>query len=339
MTLFRDFTLFLVFYSATISNRGGAVNARSKAMRLNRFDLNLLIALDALLRERSVTRAAGRVFISQPAMSAALARLREYFQDPLLVRAGRDLELTPRGRSLIGPVQQMLVNAHAVLGSYAVFDPSLDQRTFTVLCPEQVTPWLMPAVLGRLQQWAPGIKIQLERPSVATLARFSQAGVDLLIAIDATESLPYPVLPELSCSSFVTSIRYVGLVSRQHPQVPDQLTTELFLRLPHVVVRGSRQRSPVEEAARKRFGVELEVRATAESVLELPHLIGTTSLIGVVPEQLASTFSHFPGIKVLQLPDGAMPFSRLDLMWHRYHEPDPGHAWMRNLFLSESVNP
>ena len=81
-------------------------------------------------------------------------------RDPLLVRVGRDLELTPRGRALIEPVRQMLLNAHAVLGSHALFDPSADQRTFTLLSPECVTLWLIRSILRRLQAWAPGIRIE-----------------------------------------------------------------------------------------------------------------------------------------------------------------------------------
>src|SRR5688572_14126405 len=90
--------------------------ARDPPMQLNRFDLNLLIALDALLHEKNVTRAAERVFVSQPAMSAALQKLRDYFDDPLLVRVGRDMELTPRGLSLVEPVREALLRIQATLG-------------------------------------------------------------------------------------------------------------------------------------------------------------------------------------------------------------------------------
>src|SRR5690242_15527447 len=102
-------------------------------MHLNRFDLNLLIALDALLKEKNVTRAAERMFVSQPAMSAALQKLRDCFNDPLLIRVGRDMELTPRGLSLIEPVRESLLSIQMMLGTQPTFDPATVKRSFTVI--------------------------------------------------------------------------------------------------------------------------------------------------------------------------------------------------------------
>src|ERR1044072_1286367 len=109
-------------------------------MQLNRFDLNLLIALDALLREKNVTRAAERVFVSQPAMSAALHKLREYFNDPLLVRVGREMELTARGESLVEPVREALLPIQMMLGPQPTFDPKTARRDFTVIMSEEAVP-------------------------------------------------------------------------------------------------------------------------------------------------------------------------------------------------------
>ena len=116
----------------------------SRAMQLNRFDLNLLIALDALLREKNVTRAAERVFVSQPAMSAALHKLREYFNDPLLVRVGREMELTPRGDSLVEPVREALLRIQVMLGTQPTFDPKTARREFTVIMSEEAVPGVLP---------------------------------------------------------------------------------------------------------------------------------------------------------------------------------------------------
>ena len=304
-------------------------------MRLNKFDLNLLLALDALLRERSVTRAAERLYVSQPAMSAALAKLRDHFNDPLLVRVGRDLELTPRGRALREPVQQMLLNAHAVLGSQTLFDPSTEKRIFRVLCPDYVSPWVMPAILRRMEKWAPGIRIEVERPSVSGLTRLAQGDVDLLLAIDAPESLPLLTMPESICSAFVVGLRYVCLVGGTHPEVGEEITREQFLRLPHVIVRPSGQASLVEESAQDRFSVQLDVRAMTENLLELPYLVSGTSFIGVTLEPLARALRDSPRLKVMELPDGVMPTSRLDMLWHRASQSDIGHAWLRGVILNE----
>jgi LysR family nod box-dependent transcriptional activator len=127
-------------------------------MQLNRFDLNLLIALDALLHEKNVARAAERVFVSQPAMSAALQKLREYFEDPLLVRVGRGMQLTPRGPSLVEPVREALLRIQATLGTQPSFDPRTVQRTFTLIVSADALLRVMPAVFRRLAREAPGIR-------------------------------------------------------------------------------------------------------------------------------------------------------------------------------------
>ena len=116
-------------------------------MQLNRFDLNLLIALDALLREKNVTRAAERVFVSQPAMSAALHKLREYFNDPLLVRVGREMELTSRGEMLVEPVREALLRIQMMLGTQPTFDPKTARREFTVIMSEEAVPGVLPPLL------------------------------------------------------------------------------------------------------------------------------------------------------------------------------------------------
>ncbi len=304
-------------------------------MRLNKFDLNLLLALDALLRERSVTRAAERLYVSQPAMSAALAKLRDYFRDPLLVRVGRELELTPRGRALREPVQQMLLHAHTVLGSQTLFDPSVEKRTFRILCPDYISPWVIPSILRRVEKWAPGIRLEVERPSVSGLASLMQGDFDLLLAIDAPESLSLPVLPETICSAFVVDLRYVCLVSVANKEVKDSLAREQFLKLSHIIVRFGGQFSLVEDYVHKHFNASLDVRAVTENVLELAYLVPGTPYLAVTLEPLARALRNSPRMRVLELPEGAMPISRLDMMWHRSYQSDPGHAWMRGIILNE----
>lgn len=304
-------------------------------MRFNRFDLNLLLALEALLREKSVTRAAEKLFISQPAMSAALSKLREYFGDPLLVRVGRDLELTPRGRSLLEPIHAMLANMQTVLGPQEMFDPLVEKRTFTVISPDDVTPWVLQPLMRKLEATAPGIRIQVERPSVAGLARLAQGNVDLVLTLDGPDSLPLPNLPESICMAYVLAVRYVAIITSNHPEIDTELTQEQYLRLPHAVAHTFRNYSLVEETAQKNFGIHLDVRAFTESVLEIPYLVQQTSMIGVIPHPLARVFKDVPRFKILELPSGAMPTTRLDMLWHRSFQPDASHAWLRDIILNE----
>jgi LysR family nod box-dependent transcriptional activator len=306
-------------------------------MRLNRFDLNLLLALDALLQERNVTRAAERVFLSQPAMSSALARLREFFGDPLLVRVGRDLELTPRGRALLEPVHEMLLKAQAVLDVQPVFDPATAQRTFKMMIPDFVVPWLMPGTLRRLLQAAPGIRVELESWSASGPSRLVEGAIQLLVTLDSPRILGLASFPDSLCSAELQSMRWVCAVSADHPVIKDELTREQFLRHPHIYVRAEGDMLPVAESVRRHLRIELDVRVTTEDVLEIPFMLPGTPLIALMPEGLARQLAACLSIKTFEIPAGIVPARRVDLFWHRRDESDPGHAWMRDLIVAASA--
>src|SRR5262245_8517337 len=165
-------------------------------MQLNRFDLNLLIALDALIHEKNVTRAAERVFVSQPAMSAALQKLRDYFNDPLLVRVGRDMQLTPRGLSLVEPVREALLRIQATLGTQPTFDPATVQRTFTVISSADAILRVMPGVLRRVTREAPGVQCHIEHFSETTLARLEYGDADLYLGANTLRLFGLRVFPD-----------------------------------------------------------------------------------------------------------------------------------------------
>ena len=154
-------------------------------MQLNRFDLNLLIALDALLREKNVTRAAERVFVSQPAMSAALHKLREYFNDPLLVRVGREMELTSRGESLVEPVREALLRIQMMLGTQPTFDPKTARRDFTVIMSEEAVPGVLPPLLRTLATEAPELDVHIEMVSPTALSRLEYGEADLCLCLES----------------------------------------------------------------------------------------------------------------------------------------------------------
>ena len=150
-------------------------------MHFNRFDLNLLVALEALLEEKNVTRAAERVCISQPAMSGSLQRLRERFNDPLLVRVGRSMELTPRAEGLLQPVQNILQEIQSTIDAEPTFDPKTARRSFTVLMSDYVSTVLVPEVVRQISKEAPGIKIQVVMLGANDHERLESGQADLII--------------------------------------------------------------------------------------------------------------------------------------------------------------
>lgn len=307
-------------------------------MRLSGFDLNLLVALDALLHEKNVTRAAERIFVTQPAMSLALRRLRDYFNDPLLVRVGNDHELTARGLALLEPVREMLLRAQRVLGTQAVFDAASMQRTFKLMLPEYVAMWLLPGVLRRLVDWAPGIRIRLENWTCAGPAQVVTGEVDLLVAFDDPEVLALEKYPDSLCRAALQVQPWICALASDHPEVGAALTREQFLSLPHVTLRVPGVVDTIS-LLRKKANIYVDARVATDSVLQIPFLLPGTRLISVLPECIGRRLAACTDLKLLEIPDGIVPQSHVELLWHRRNEPDPAHAWLRGLLIEAAGSP
>ena len=298
-------------------------------MQFHRFDLNLLIALDVLLREKNVTRAAEKVFVSQPAMSAALHKLRDYFNDPLLDRVGRDLELTPRGLSLVEPVREALLLIQAALGTQPAFSPATTQRDFTMIVSEEAVPGLLPAILQRVAAQAPGIRFQIELISQTALARLEYGEADLCLCLDNLRLYDTRVYPESLRTVRLRPVRWICAVDRNHPTIGDTLTAEQFLALPHVFGRPSGYSASAEELVRRLFDTDL----TVPSLLHLPLVLPGTNYVATVPERVVQLFSVSTPMKTFPLPFPAPDHYEI-LIWHRRNESDPAHAWVRELIVA-----
>jgi len=307
-------------------------------MQLNRFDLNLLIALDALIHEKNVTRAAERVFVSQPAMSAALQKLRDYFNDPLLVRVGRDMQLTPRGLSLVEPVREALLRIQITLGTQPTFDPAKVQRSFTVICSADAHLRVMPKALKRLIREAPGVQCNVEHMSETTLSRLEYGDADLYLGMNMLPVFGTRAFPDGLRVVDVRPVQWVCAVSPDHPSVHDELTEEQFRTLPHLIGWPNSHSVPLEEFSRRLFNAEITVRATVQSLVEIPFLIQGTDLITALPERLAQHLSQFAPLRIFPLPL-RMPEIREVLVWHKRNEPDPGHAWLRDILIEVAKEP
>jgi LysR family transcriptional regulator, nod-box dependent transcriptional activator len=308
-------------------------------MRLSGFDLNLLIALDAVLHLKNVTRAAEHIHVSQPAMSAALHRLREYFNDELLVRVGRDFELTPRGASLLEPVRNTLLHIQATLGTQPIFDPAATRRSFSVMLADQLLPWLSAQLLQRVVAEAPGVQLRFLARSRLGVDKLAAGDIDFLVTLDNPELLGLPAFPEWLARTELLRVQWVCVVSADHPAVREELTREQYLSLPHLYVRSSGEMLPTEDIVRRELGLRLDVRATTENVLEVPFMLPGTPLLAIMPETLATLLRPSLAIRVFPLPAGLTLQGRVMLFWHRRSEPDPGHAWMRRLIVDASRPP
>ena len=307
-------------------------------MQFHRFDLNLLIALDTLLREKNITRAAEKVFVSQPAMSAALHRLRDYFGDPLLVRIGRDMELSPRAQSLVDPVREALLLIQATLGSQPTFTAATTQREFTLIMSEEAVPGLLPAILERVSSEAPGIRINIELISQSALSRLEYGDADLCLSMDSPRLYDIRAFPDALRSTRLRPVRWICAVDRNHPTVGDSITREQYFSLPHVFARPNGA-AATQQFVRRLLGIDLPVHITVPSLLHLPLVVSGTRLIATMPERIAQMCTAASPVKMFPLPFETEPLHEV-LLWHKRNDADPAHAWFRELIvrLSRDMN-
>ena len=303
-------------------------------MQLNRFDLNLLIALDALLRERNVTRAAERVFVSQPAMSAALHKLREYFNDPLLVRVGRELELTPRATSLMEPVREALLRIQVMLGTQPTFDPKTARREFTVIMSEEAVPGVLPVLLKTLSCEAPELDVHIEMISPTALSRLEYGEADLCLCLESLHLFDLRTYPESIRSTPLREVKWVCAVSADHPDVPaETLTLDQYVGLQHMFGRPGGYSGSADQLVRHLLGIDIRIHMTLPSLLQLPLALPGSTLAATLPERVAQIYSPALPIKLLPLPF-EVPRTQEVLLWHKRHEPDPAHTWLRELIVN-----
>lgn len=301
-------------------------------MQLNRFDLNLMIALDALLRERNVTRAAERVFVSQPAMSAALHKLREYFNDPLLVRVGREMELTPRGVSLVEPVREALLRIQLLLGTQPTFDPKTARREFTVIMSEEAVPGVLPALLRTLSLEAPELDLHIEMISPAALSRLEYGEADLALCLENLQMFDLRAYPENIRATPLRPVNWVCAVSKDHPTVGDALSLEQYVGLQHMIGRPGGYTGAADKLVRALLGIDIRIHMTLPSLLQLPLALPGSALAATLPERVAKIFLDSFPIRILPLPFD-VPHTQEVLLWHKRHESDPAHTWLRELIV------
>lgn len=304
-------------------------------MHFNHFDLNLLVALDALLEEKNVTRASERLFMSQPAMSGALQRLRERFDDPLLVRVGRSMELTPRAEALIEPVREILLQIQTTIDVEPEFDPTTARRSFTVLTSDFVSAVLMPEVVRRLSAEAPGIKIKVQMLGGRDHERLEAGRADFIIRALVDEESESSLISDNLVVNDLFADRWVCVADANHPKIGEELTLDEYARLPHVAHDFGRHTPTLEALSHAQISLDLDIRASAPNFATLMFLLPGTELIALIPKRLAGRLSEYIAVRLLPPPLELPPLNEV-VIWHNRHDADSGHAWLRNLFKEVS---
>ena len=296
-------------------------------MRFNKLDLNLLVALDALLTERSVSRAAERVHLSQPAMSNALARLRDHFADELLEQVGRQMELTPRAEVLVDAVRDVLVRIEATVSAQPQFKPAQSDREFRILVSDYSMTTLMPHVLALAWEHSRTVRFQL-LPQVAHPQRTLERGeVDLLIIPSQFCSPEHPT-ETLLHESFSCLVWAASRWAQQG------LTLERYLAAGHVVVRPAEtQHAAVEAWFNQHPGTPRRMEVATYSFAASVHLVIGSERIATVHHRLAVQAQRWLPVKLLP-PPLAIPPMQQAMQWHKYRTQDAGLVWLRELMHS-----
>lgn len=294
-------------------------------MGLHLFDLNLLVALDALLTERNVTRAGTRLNLSQSAMSGALARLRHHFRDELLVPVGRRMMLTPVAEGLVEPVRDILLQVRSTLGSRPRFEPSTATRHLSVAVSDYVAEILMADVLRRARSEAPNITFEL-RPVGRQATEDLEAGeLDFLISPDGYVSAAQPT--EVLFEDTFTCVVWTGNTS-----VGPSLTLDEYLALGHVVVNvgGSDPRANYDEQVLRRSRLRRRAEVSVPAFSLAPQMVVGTDRAATITTRLAVRYARILPLKLLPLPVAIPPMVEV-LQWHKVREYDPAHHWFRRL--------
>lgn len=289
-------------------------------MRFNKLDLNLLVALDALLTERSITRASARINLSPSATSNALSRLRVYFDDELLVQIGRQMELTPRAIALQGDLRDILNRIQATLSSQPAFEPQSSHRTFRIFATEYAQSVLGSHVVARAAALEFGGLIEFSAATLDPHRDVNRDEADLLLVPEPYASGAHPSewLLEDSFSCVVWS---GGRWGRKAP------TQQQYLEARHAVVR------PVpsfENQSLDRHGIRRVVAVVTPSFSVLPSLVVGTDFLATVHTKLARQAASTLPLTVHPMPFDIAPL-RLVMQWHQYHTRDPGTTWLRGL--------
>ncbi len=289
---------------------------------LSRLDLNLLVAFDALLTERSVTRAAARVGLGQSAMSHNLARLRTLFGDELLTRGAEGMRPTPRALALADPVRVTLAQIQGVVLQREDFDPMNAERVFRIGLADSIEVAIVPTLLARLRKTAPGVSLRL-RPinRVSVLDELDAGSLDLGIGV-FTQGQSHHKRRSLYAENFLC------LFSPDQIKLSPPILLKDYLRLPHVLTSLSDDAHGAVDEALAKHKLKRTIAMTTPGFLAVPFVLRRAPVITTMPSRLARYFADAFGLATSPAPI-ELPGFTISLLWHASFDQDPGHLWLR----------
>lgn len=291
-------------------------------MNLRSIDLNLLVVFDALASHRHVSRAAAQVGLSQPAMSNALRRLRLVFQDELLVRTPRGMELTPRAMELAEPVSRILRQVQRVMEPDRSFDPQATRRVFRVRLSDVLSTLVLPRVNRDLDLGDGAISLDVVHLAPeATVDALERDELDLAVSFGLSHGVTVNFEP-------LMSDRMICAMCRSHPAAADEIDMAQFLSYRHVKVSISPTDTRFVDDLLMERGLARDVAINLPHWLVVPHILRDTRFFAVMPERLVLAIGE--GLAVRELPFPTQSFD-WRIYWHRRHDTNPAIVWLREM--------
>lgn len=294
------------------------------AMDIRSVDLNLLVVFDAMYQHRQVTKAGEALKLSQPAMSAALSRLRRLFNDPLFVRTGTEMVPTPKAQTLSVSIKQVVTTIETDILLPTTFEAIHSHRTFTLLTPDIAEVNFLPRLLAELARQAPHINLK-------TLAMPRQAASQALASGAADMAIGY--FPDLQKAGFyqqklITSA-HVCLIKKKHPTIHDKMSLTQFIQASHAVVKPDGREHVFEKFLQSK-GIQRRVVVELSHFMSLLPIVESSHLVATVPRDLADFFVHHGDVRIVETPMKS-PTIDVHLFWHQRFQKDLAHIWLRQV--------
>ncbi len=296
-------------------------------MDMKAIDLNLLVVFDSMVEWRSVTRAGEAIGLSQPAMSAAVARLRTLFDDALFVRSGAEMKPTPRALELAEPVRRVIDTVRSDILQRSGFDPATTERTFTIITPDIGEINFVPQLLARFAQEAPGARLRAaSRPRLAAAEGLESGSAELAVGY----------FPDLQKAGFYQQKLFdnphVCIVRSAHPTIGQRLTLKEYLAASHAIVRPDGREHVFEQFIQQR-GLQRRVLVELSHFMSLLPVIEGSDMIATVPRDLADVCRRYGDVRIVEPPIKS-PVIAVHQFWHARFHKDPAIVWLRGIVRS-----
>ena len=301
-------------------------------MRHEKLDLNLLVALDALLDECSVSRAADRLFLTQSAMSNALGRLRRHYQDELMTQVGRKMVRTQKGEAMRAEVRAILLRIQQVTRPVPPFEPRTASRTFRISASDYFATVAMPGLLQQLESLAPAVRIEVQPLSPKLGEDLERGEIDLLV-------VPHLYVVKGYASQMLFEDDWVCVAWERTEHVGKRLTVAKYAELEHVVRRPNHPSFlPIDARDAARHGIKRKVAAELPLYALLPLSVVGTQRVATIQRRLATLSARWLPLAIHKCPFPCTPL-RETMQWHGVYEADTGHQWLRNLLAAQCGAP